>query len=514
MHEFSLDPHHHPALVRPHSLGQLWYLLKTRFSQINDMSILGGVNIPEDVLGVIFEETTPQDLASAFPYPHLSPLLLGQVCRDWRRLSHGNTSLWKLLSLQVEVYGDCQLADTVAVKLISQTQSWLDRCGEKGLCLVLNIYPKSIVIAVLEAVIVKNLGRFQSLDITNLPLRAIANSHSSIPLPLLHTFSISGHPSEDNEIFPDTLDRWAVLTQSRALRRLHIGVPGDTWASLPRVPWAQLTHLSLTPLLSATLLYDLFKACDNLEQCIVAVNKPSTLKPTVTVPHLHSLDITYVGTDRDVNDLSYTQFPSLQSFALRATNKAYYLMHSLETPSAPRNAFYGQLRNIRNLTIHMGQSLGISSGALIHIFHSTPGLETLTLSCSQRNYTPLIRALSNDRDDGNLLLPRLRSFTLCLTFARYIHQEDLVSAEDFARMAHLRSGQASSSKLAQCAIVLHVDPDVDDERWEWKDDILQAYAESTGEGGDVVVPFRIVEDAYSRCCAEDQYGSPWSVTTM
>ncbi|TEB35139.1 hypothetical protein FA13DRAFT_1443464 [Coprinellus micaceus] len=97
LHEFSLDPHHHPALVRPHSLGQLWYLLKTRFSQINDMSILGGVNIPEDVLGVIFEETTPQDLASAFPYPHLSPLLLGQVCRDWRRLSHGNTSLWKLL---------------------------------------------------------------------------------------------------------------------------------------------------------------------------------------------------------------------------------------------------------------------------------------------------------------------------------------------------------------------------------------------------------------------------------
>jgi hypothetical protein len=362
-------------------------------------------------------------------------------------------------------------------------------------------------------VIIENLSRFRALEITYLPFKAIADANSSVPLPLLHTLSIIRQHGEDTTHSLDMFDSWKGLSQSRTLRRLHVGGLSSTWIRLPQVPWAQLTHLSLRPFLSATLLHDLLEACENLQYCIVATNGISVPKPPITVPQLYRLDITFAGAG-GIDALCHINFPSLRSFALRASGRADGSQRNLAPLSTFQNAFFSQLRNIRNLTIYTSPLSLISNETLIHFLRCTPELESLTLSCPQTNYTPLIIALSNDTDDGNDLLPCLRSFTLCLKFARYVPLESILSAEDFARrMAQRRSGRPFSDKIGQCDVVLHIDTNIGGEKRKWKDGISQAYAEAAGGNVDAVVPFRCVEYAYDQCCStDDEYGSPWAVT--
>ncbi|TEB35158.1 hypothetical protein FA13DRAFT_1728960 [Coprinellus micaceus] len=427
------------------------------------MSILSGVSIPEDVLNAIFKETVPQDMASAFPHSHLSPTVTGTGLR-----------LWTLLSLQVQMfYDEMHLAEVITTKLIPQVRYWLNRCGEGGLYLGLKVSCHSVAISLLEAVIIENLSRFRALEITYLPFKAIADANSSVPLPLLHTLSIIRQHGEDTTHSLDMFDSWKGLSQSRTLRRLHVGGLSSTWIRLPQVPWAQ-------PFLSATLLHDLLETCENLQYCIVATNGTS-------FPQLYRLDITFAGAG-GIDALCHINFPSLRSFALRASGRADGSQRNLAPLSTFQNAFFSQLRNVRNLTIYTSPLSLISNETLIHFLRCTPELESLTLSCPQTNYTPLIIALSNDTDDGNDLLPCLRSFTLCLKFARY-------------------------TRSVQCDVVLHIDTNIGGEKRKWKDGISQAYAEAAGGNVDAVVPFRCVEYAYDQCCStDDEYGSPWAVT--
>ena len=471
------------------------------------MSILSGVSVPEDVLHAIFEETLPQDLASAFPYPHLSPLLLGQVCGCWRGLTHRNPSLWRLLSIEALMpYAEMHLAEVITTGLI-QLQYWLNRCGEKGLCLRLDVdfYSTSLGI-----VIVENLSRFRALEIAYPLFKAIAGANSSVPLPLLHTFSIIGESWTYVELSPDIFGKWKGLPQSRTLRRLHVGVVGTTWTSLVRIPWAQLTHLSLAFHISSALLYDLLAACKSIEHCIVAVNvaRTSTPRPPIAVPHLHLLDITFTHAG-DIDGLRHIQLPSLRSFALRAFGTADELQNSLRALGTQPNVFFSQLRNVHDLTIHADRPLTISDEILMHILHFTPNLTTLTLSCPKNNYTSLMLALSNHGDDRNVVLPRLRTFALCLTFARFFPLKHILSADDLSRMAQLCSSRSSQAKIDD---VLHVVNKPGDKQRKLEIAVSRACAEAIGGDADAAVPFLIVEHACNRCCTRNKGGSPWAAT--
>jgi hypothetical protein len=481
------------------------------------MASLNGVWIPEDVLNAIFEATAPKNLKSALPLPHLSPLLLGHVCRVWRNLSHKNPFLWSRVYLsetrEVSRWAKRQRhaadLDLGRLKCTAQAHYWLDRCGATGLSLALKAYPEEIAQAFFDTVVKENLGRFRELDLAGLPFQSVEVIHSDVPLPSLESLAISGVEAQVG-LPPHTFDGWTGLARSSSLRRVHFGATHRYWKSVPlNVPWGQLTHLSLTSWLYGDVSYHLLKACTRLRSCTLSiqdVNWPKEEWSSVSLPHLRQLDVMF-GWGALISVFDCLDMPSLRSFALRADSGARHLIRNLRDPSPSRDHLFAQLRNISTLTISVGQLLQrehdkvITSDFLFELLrNSCWHLTTLSISCQLENYGQLFARLC---DEGNPLLPHLQFLTLCITHNLDDKVKDHFSPLAFVRMALVRSGRAQvshtmgSSRCPPLDITIHVYP-------EWngqvvgKRAILEAYTTVTADEPSVSPPFWIVEDAL--CC--------------
>ncbi|KAF8217981.1 hypothetical protein K438DRAFT_15775 [Mycena galopus ATCC 62051] len=309
--------------------------------------------------------------------PSLAPLLLTQICRDWRALALSTPALWDTIT---EVEGH----DPLRVEQLVTT--WFSRAGTRPLSL--GSLPESVP---LQSVICRYASQLQSLDmVTNSGVFSNFDTIQSFPLLRdLMICCLGGYEPDGGQI--------QLFDSAPSLRHLSLdSVP--PWAVA--IPWAQLTKLTI----SST----------SLDDCLIVLRWATSLhefrrqgpsedeedmlplEPPVRHSSLNSLAVSIIGRDEDI--LRFLVLPGLQKFELgRPFMKWESYLDAEIVPFLSRVS--GTLRTF---------NVGMSPTVPIHWFYPLTHLTTLELVRSRPFTTDVIRAL--DRRITPDFLPKLQAF--------------------------------------------------------------------------------------------------------
>ncbi|KAJ7138389.1 hypothetical protein C8R44DRAFT_767318 [Mycena epipterygia] len=277
--------------------------------------------LPEDVIRAIFTACMPS-AHNAVMSPTQSPLLLCQICSDWRYIALSTPELWA--SLHIVVPTSSRINDVA-----SAITTWLSRSG---------VLPLSISLFVSKRCQFRLVEDFKS---DSAPLLASIDAFSlrwkHIILPAFPEVDIHAHPSSEDLPMLHTLTvgsslfyRWPAslkylpITASN-LRSLSIS-SGFNLPNLP-LPWFQLTHLRISNEEHASDVQLHFPTCDALvvlrrcpalETCELHVGDHENWHPTfapVTLPHLWHFDISSRSFSTAAEDFFMKLLlPNLRSF--------------------------------------------------------------------------------------------------------------------------------------------------------------------------------------------------------
>lgn len=249
--------------------------------------------MPLEIMQEIFVHCLPTDQFIR-PDAYKAPLLLGQICRAWRRAALSTPALWNSLAIQ--------LSQKNSDRRINLIKSWITRSSGHPICLFAYIpmAGDDTIKAFLE-VFTTNIYRWKNLRLT-LPGRCYSSVLQALSLecPLLESAQIRFSPitSSDTPIHPERLS----LTSQSAPRLRSL-----TWNSqgLQRVDFAlamnTLTDIDIDYPLTVPECLDIMAHCPKLVQCeFKSVSEwaptPNDFSdkysiPLITLPQLRMLSV-------------------------------------------------------------------------------------------------------------------------------------------------------------------------------------------------------------------------------
>ncbi|KAJ7160012.1 hypothetical protein C8R43DRAFT_846716, partial [Mycena crocata] len=182
-------------------------------------------DLPTEIMSHLFLHCLPDSKSYPHPSSLEAPLLLGQICQQWRNIAIATPGLWQSISL-------------TDPRSLDGFYSWLSRSGQHPLNLDLSCADASIARDMLAACI-PHIHRWQNVDLA-FPLWTLKGLQ--IPLaagaPLLRQFSVSSRRPYATEVDAMPMP----LVKAPLLREATIG----TYPSLKfDLPWQQLTRLTL-----------------------------------------------------------------------------------------------------------------------------------------------------------------------------------------------------------------------------------------------------------------------------
>ncbi|KAF8173055.1 hypothetical protein BJ912DRAFT_859623 [Pholiota molesta] len=226
--------------------------------------------LPIEVLGEIFnyclDDTSlePMSLNSG-------PLLMTHVCSTWRRIAINKSNLWA--NIWVTIDNDEDRGGWPAlVKL------WIERSGQLPLRFHIQEtekhdyahHPDSVFFRVLD-VLLPQAHRWKSAELLNRNFQATADIQwfRNLPerpdFPLLESFTLQARRMEQQELARVT----EMIRQSPRLQSVTWMI--KTAVTMPTLPWAQLTHLTLIFICSLDMTLDILLECPHLHQLDVSV---------------------------------------------------------------------------------------------------------------------------------------------------------------------------------------------------------------------------------------------------
>ncbi|KAF8173766.1 hypothetical protein K438DRAFT_128834 [Mycena galopus ATCC 62051] len=349
------------------------------------------LSLPFEVTSEIFLRCLPnlQDSEPIFNFSRYklpTPLLLSQICRDWREIAFKTHRIWVIFRISVQVW------TRDPVQCSRQLTKWAERAGTFPLSLMLE-RPETYVSS-------------GTLPMTSIPILSLSNQWQNLDLRLLHSDLVSkqlqsglhGRLSclQTLKIRTRGLERIVIAFQiAPSLRRVVLdSAPPD----LILLPWKQLTHFSGSRFTGADWLYVL-RLTVSLFECKLVVIEPS-LDGTELLPPRLALRVLHLkGNMRGM----------LQVLTLPSLVELDYNIHDSTQDHTNFVALLSRSTYLLRLSLHGGTFSRILDG-----FPFLPNLTVLEIS-------PLILAGMSDfwRSLGPCgpatFLPKLESLALSLS---------------------------------------------------------------------------------------------------
>ncbi|KAJ7635358.1 hypothetical protein FB45DRAFT_790914 [Roridomyces roridus] len=225
------------------------------------------------------------------PSPSAAPLLLTQVCRQWRQVALATPRLWKSFAFNQPVPREV-------------LKMWLSASGSLPLGLTV-ASGDSDAVDVMFGASLEHSRRWGEMTFT-IPLSCLPRLHFGDEfLPLLRKISVSNYYSGDSDVVSHTI----AIRNAPALREAHIN-------TAPRgnfdLPWHQLTTLTLRNI-------NLADCLSILEQCSVlqhlSITTVDSIAPAVPSPvHVPRLESLRMSGNNFL--LDYLTIPHLRTLAL------------------------------------------------------------------------------------------------------------------------------------------------------------------------------------------------------
>jgi hypothetical protein len=401
-------PNWDPARRRLDELTTLIEALTTERQHLRaqlDSIVYPVLTLPPEISSHIFLHAIP---THSKPSSLTAPLLLTQICRQWRAIALATPSLWQSLTLN----RGCE--QTGYGKLLNM---WLERSAALPLTLsfgTLDTQTQSLI----DASLIHS-HRWKEIAIYS--QASIAGSNVSFPILRKVALSL-------RRPFPRTI----TLLEAPVLR--HASITLDSQSNI-QLPWAQLTTLDLeTFALAAASCALILSHCSQLSRLSYLANDgraddtDTFTQPHITLQVLHSLHIRGLGS----SIVSFLTLPALKHLtltdriasAVRSVQALYFrapfklLTLSFIDPTAAWDADVLPLRQFYSIFPTVTE-VAIRAGPLKHVADSlaTPGAVPLM----QHLIIDAVRSL----DDFQSLLQVLRarrntltSFTLILRPSR------------------------------------------------------------------------------------------------
>ncbi|KAF5334189.1 hypothetical protein D9611_014496 [Ephemerocybe angulata] len=247
------------------------------------------------------------------PHTPLTPFFLGKICRSWRSVAWNNSELWTSLTLTLErEHYEAQ---------VSLLDLWLEKSGTHPLDITIRgpggdeeedweLNPPHEIMRKLAAVS----ERWRSMDMFIPHPCYIDLACMRSRLPLLQNLSIRP-PDCVEPLFNHKLD---FFSYAPSLTNLSIG--GLYFSEAIDMPWAQLQSLLGQDFLADDC-YTMLESAPNLRVCRFDVIHQSSdfaypSSSTISLSHLHTLELSDVGNMLATVFLYSLELPSLASLTL------------------------------------------------------------------------------------------------------------------------------------------------------------------------------------------------------
>ncbi|KAF7356380.1 hypothetical protein MVEN_00970400 [Mycena venus] len=235
--------------------------------------------IPQDVLVEIFFSCLPLQ-HNALIDPAEAPLILGRICRDWRRVAYSTPMLWSSIHIPAPNY--CSASTALLSRLENLVEAWLERSATCALDI--SLYHTTILADVEIDPLISQLLPV-SRRLRHLALSGDAKLFRPLlqlgaeDLPLLKSIRIE---TGTYEIFDDHPSAASAL-QIPTLRDVSLRLAESVDPLLLPLRWSQLTGLRLHcssfwiatgPVGGLTLggALEVLRRCPNLERCQLRMN--------------------------------------------------------------------------------------------------------------------------------------------------------------------------------------------------------------------------------------------------
>jgi len=351
----------------------------------SDAIVYPVLSLPPEITAEIFLrcllfDTTPR------PSPSKAPLLLAQICRQWRQIALDTPALWRSL----------RCTDETPVELF---RLWLSRSGSLPLDLSLSCPAASHADALVEASLLHShhwqdvrlelpVASFQKLDFR----------HTSVPM--LRTISLEKIFWTPNE--PAVV----VIPNAPSLREAHLSIFPDVNVD---IPWRQMTSLTLHPRMDFMECISLLRGCAELVNLSVytigsAVDHPDL----ITLNSLESLTCNCGGAFL----LERLILPGLEHLALL---EAAELGHA----AALKSFILRSGSPLRSLSVATGRKFRVTLDTVIECLRAVPdSVSDLELIGKGGFPTGLSTALQTTD-----LLPQLKTFHFRAQALRSSHDD-------------------------------------------------------------------------------------------
>ncbi|KAJ7256101.1 hypothetical protein C8J57DRAFT_1473122 [Mycena rebaudengoi] len=227
------------------------------------------LTLPTEITVQIFRHALPP---SPDPSPLAAPLLLGQICRQWREIALNSHELWQSLSFSNH-------------RSIALLQMWLSRSGNSPLNYSIACSDPVAADALIDTSL-QHSHRWE--DVTSgLPFTSFSRL-AIRTLPILRRIAVQLFQKTLGEGAPDVLSDGVIIADAPLLRAVHIGTNFD-------LPWSQLTSLVVDSNLNVGECMDLLPKCPALVELTVSTYdadvSSARTHPHITLNSLESLSV-------------------------------------------------------------------------------------------------------------------------------------------------------------------------------------------------------------------------------
>ncbi|KAJ7482006.1 hypothetical protein FB451DRAFT_139952 [Mycena latifolia] len=258
-------------------LGQLNTLIaalsaeRQRLLAHSDSIVYPVLSLPPEIASLIFIHCIPPSEILPHPSPIEAPLLLTQICRQWRDIAVDTPELWQSIAL----------VDTRSVEVF---KTWLSRSGNYPLNFSLNCVDPIHAARLIDACL-PHAGRWQDVELA-LPVNVLRRFDGATPMLMLRKISLSlrGPFSRQAGIHIHPI----AASDAPLLRFATVTTYPDLEFDLP---WAQLTSLTFGRLDAADC-FAILKSCPNLVTLDISTtgtrSGPRPAEPPITLSSLES----------------------------------------------------------------------------------------------------------------------------------------------------------------------------------------------------------------------------------
>ncbi|KAJ7604835.1 hypothetical protein DFH06DRAFT_1068165 [Mycena polygramma] len=232
-------------------LAQLTALIATlsderkRLQTISDAIVYPVLSLPPEITSLVFTYCLPESTSLPQPSPLKAPLLLAQICRQWRDIAIATPELWQSIGL----------IDTRSVGVF---ETWLARSGNHPLDLSLHCVDPDRAGSLID-VCIPHAHRWRDVGLA-LPIGLLTRLENLPPMPVLRRISLSlAGPFRRERSDSEAECPIPLLTVPR-LCDADISTYPDLRFDLP---WGQLATLTLAKLEVAEC-FAIFNRCPDL----------------------------------------------------------------------------------------------------------------------------------------------------------------------------------------------------------------------------------------------------------